>query len=94
MSEYNLPTGNDSGIEDEYSQRVRLEELEDERKIAFLQWLEASKTWSSLRRSVEECGGESLSEAQNLRGLEQRLNIAAEAFVRLQDRIRDIRFTT
>jgi hypothetical protein len=92
MSERNVPTDNDRGIEDECSRQARLEKLRAERKIAFLQWLEASKAWSSLCYSAEEDGDESRPEAQNLQVLEQQINLAAEAFVRLQDRISDIRF--
>ena len=87
MSKFNIPTDKKRGIEDEYSQRVRLERLQAERKIVFLQWLEASKAWSSLCHGAEEDGDELRPEAQNLQVLEQQINLAAEAFERLQDRI-------
>ena len=87
MSKYNIPTDKERGIEDECSQRVRLERLRAERKIVFLEWLEASKAWSSLCHSAEEDGDESRPEAHNLLVLEQQINLAAEAFERLQDRI-------
>jgi hypothetical protein len=93
MSKYNIPTDKERGIEDECSQRVRLERLRAERKIVFLQWLEASKAWSSLCHSAEEDGdelrprGPELAGTQNLQVLEQQINFAAEAFERLQDRI-------
>lgn len=91
MSKHNVPPDKDRGIEDECSRQARLERLRAESKIAFLQWLEASKAWSSLCNSTAEDGDESHPEAPNLQVLEQQINLAAETFVRLQDRISDIR---
>lgn len=49
---------------------------------AFLEWLDASREWSSLQRSIET--GRDLSSAtrQKIKTLEMRMNVAAEAFER------------
>ena len=78
-------------LEDDGSRRIHLEKLLAERKLVFSQWLEASKAWSSSRLSTEEAGKGPNSESQNLQVLEKQIAFTAEAFGRLQDKIRDFR---
>ena len=77
-------------LEDDGSRRIHLEKLLAERNLVFSQWLEASKAWSSSRLSAEEAGKGQISESQNLQGLEKQIASTAEAFGRLQDKIRDL----
>ncbi len=63
-------------------------EIRTETREAFRAWLDASKTWSTLRQAVE-ANGDNPTVRQELEESEQRLNAAAEAFTRAQQRLSD-----
>ncbi len=53
---------------------------------AFREWLEASKAWSTLCRTVEVDEGDSSAAKRELRKMERRLNAAADAFNQILQR--------
>ncbi len=63
-------------------------ELRSETREAFRAWLDASKAWSTLRQAVE-ANADNPTVRQELEESEQRLNAAAEAFTRAQQRLSD-----
>ena len=71
-------------LEDDGSRRIHLEKLLAERNLVFSQWLKTSRAWNSSRLNAEE-------EGERLQVLEKQIASTAEAFGRLQDKIRDFR---
>ena len=63
-------------------------DLRAETRAAFRAWLDASKAWSTLRQAIE-ANGETPTARRELQESEQRLNAAAEAFTRAQQRLSD-----
>ena len=62
--------------------------LRAESRQAFRAWLDASDTWSTLNRAIE-ANGDSPTARRRLQESEQRLNAAAEAYARAQQRLSD-----
>jgi len=71
-------------LEDDGSRRIRLEKLLAERNLVFSQWLKTSRAWNSSHLNAGE-------EGERLQVLEKQIASTAEAFGRLQDKIRDLR---
>ncbi len=71
----------------------RAGDREDERgaevRKAFREWLDASKAWAALRRTVE-ADGNSWTARRKLAELEERVEAAAEAFSQVQQRFNDM----
>ena len=74
------------GRDEGFAAHILPASLRAEMRMAFREWLDASKAWSTLRHSIEVDGGTSTAR-RKLEELEQRLNTAAEAFQQAQHRL-------
>ena len=63
--------------------------LRAEMRKAFREWLDASKAWSALRKTVE-ANGDSWTARRKLEELEERVDAAAETFRQVQQRLNDV----
>ncbi len=64
------------------------ESLQAQVRKAFREWLDASKAWSALCRTLD-VEGDSSTAKRELRRMERRLNAAADAFKQTQQRLSD-----
>ncbi len=78
----------DVGHSNALGARTLPSELRTKTREAFRAWLAASKAWSTLRQALE-ANGDNPTVRQELEKSEQRLNAAAEAFTRAQQRLSD-----
>ncbi len=62
--------------------------LQAQMRKAFQEWLDASKAWSTLCRTLDAEGDNSAAKRE-LRKMERRLNAAADAFKQTQQRVSD-----
>ncbi len=60
--------------------------LQAQMRKAFREWLDASKAWSTLCRTLD-AEGDSSTAKRELRKMERRLNAAADAFKQTQQRL-------
>ncbi len=62
--------------------------LQAQMRKAFREWLDASKAWSALCRTLD-AEADSSAAKRELRKMERRLNAAADAFKQTQQRLSD-----